>query len=73
DGTSARFVLAGRDGARLGWALAQWAVARGDALNVVAVEVDGQRWLRSAPDKGWTALEGGPPAGTVIVRVAAGT
>jgi len=66
-------VLAGRDGARLGWALAQWAVARGDALNVIAVEVDGQRWLRSAPDKGWTALEGGPPAGTVIVRVAAGT
>jgi len=72
DGTSARFVLAGRDGTRLGWALAQWAVARAEALRVVAVEVDGQRWLRSAPENGWTALEGGPPAGTVVVRVAAG-
>ncbi len=72
DGTSVRFVLAGREGTRLSWALAQWAVARADGLQIVAVEVDGQRWRRSAPDDGWTAFSGGPPAGTVVVRVAAG-
>ena len=70
DGASVRFSLAGREGARLSWALAQWAVARADGLTVVAVEVDGKQWRRDAPNSGWTALSGGPAVGTVIVRVA---
>jgi hypothetical protein len=70
DGASARFSLAGREGARLSWALAQWAVARADGLSVVAVEVGGKQWRRAASDSGWTALSGGPAVGTVIIRVA---
>ena len=70
DGASVRFSLAGREGARLSWALAQWAVARADGLSVVAVEVGGKQWRRDAPNSGWTALAGGPAVGTVIVRVA---
>lgn len=69
DGASVRFSLAGREGARLSWALAQWAVARADGLSVVAVQVDGRQWQRDTPDAGWTAMAGGPAAGTVIVRV----
>ncbi|HET9657070.1 MAG TPA: hypothetical protein VFP72_17085 [Kineosporiaceae bacterium] len=72
DGASVRFSLAGREGARLSWALAQWAVARADGLAVVAVEVDGKQWRRSQPEAGWTPLSGGPAAGTVIVRLANG-
>ncbi len=72
DGSAIRFTLAGREGARLAWSLAQWAVARAGALDIVAVEVDGQHWQRSRPDKGWTALASGPAVGTVVVRVANG-
>jgi hypothetical protein len=72
DGASVRFSLAGREGARLSWALAQWTVARADALSVVSVEVDGKQWRRDSPDAGWTAMPGGPAVGTVIVRVANG-
>jgi hypothetical protein len=34
--------------------------------------VDGKQWRRDQPDAGWTALTGGPAAGTVLVRVANG-
>jgi hypothetical protein len=72
DGASVRFALTGQDSARLSWALAEWAVARADALSVVAVEVDGKQWRRDHPDSGWAALTGGPAAGSVVVRVANG-
>ena len=43
-----------------GLGLAQWAVARADDLDVVAVEVDGQQWRRDRSTEGWTPLDGGP-------------
>lgn len=72
DGASVRFALAGREGARLSWALAQWAVARAAGLSVVSVQVDGKQWRRNDPDAGWTAVSGGPAIGTVVVSVANG-
>jgi hypothetical protein len=64
-----RFTLPGKGATTAGWALAQWAVARAGALQVVSVETGGQRWDRSRADEGWTATAGSAPAGTVVVRV----
>lgn len=72
DGAGVRFSLAGQESSRLGWALAQWAVARAEALSVVSVQVDGKQWRRDKPNAGWTAVSGGPAPGTVAVRVANG-
>jgi hypothetical protein len=72
DGAGVRFSLSGQESPRLGWALAQWAVARAEALSVVSVQVDGKQWRRDQPDASWTAVSGGPAPGTVIVRVANG-
>jgi len=73
-GTALRFVLtgtqSGTESARLGWALAQWAVARADGLQVVAVETDGRQWRRDASRDGWTTADSAPGAGIVVVRVA---
>ncbi len=69
-GTSVRFALTGDDAARLGWALAQWAVARADGLAIESVAVAGQRWSRDSD--GWVADPDAPPPGTVVVTVAAG-
>ena len=71
-GTAVRFALAGREGSRLAWSLASWAVARADGLAVTSVQVDGRQWRRDRSDEGWTALTDGPPTGTVVVHVAAG-
>ncbi|MBL8931122.1 MAG: hypothetical protein JNL54_13440 [Kineosporiaceae bacterium] len=71
-GTALRFTLTGSEPGRMSWALAQWAVARAQGLHVVAVEVDGRQWRRSQSKDGWTALDSGPEAGSVVVRVAAG-
>ena len=60
-GTSVRFVLTGDDATRLGWALAQWAVARADGLAIESVAVAGQRWSRDSD--GWVADPGAPPPG----------
>ncbi|HEY6798184.1 MAG TPA: hypothetical protein VI248_26190 [Kineosporiaceae bacterium] len=70
-GSAVRFAAGAKGDTRAAWALAQWAVARADDLDVVAVEVDGRQWRRADSTAGWTALPNGPPAGTVIVRVAA--
>jgi hypothetical protein len=72
-GTAVRFTVTGAERGRLSWSLAHWAVARAGALDVTAVEVAGRQWRRDHPDEGWTALPDGPPTGTVVVRVAAGT
>lgn len=73
DGTVLRFSLSGKESGRLAWSVAHWAVARAQALDVVAVEVGGKQWRRSSPDDGWTAMTDGPTGGTVVVRVAPGT
>ncbi len=71
DGATVQFELEGGESARRGWALAQWAVASADTLEVVAVETDGQRWDRG-PDGAWVASDAAPGAGTVNVTVANG-
>jgi hypothetical protein len=65
-----RFDLSGKGARTTGWALAQWAVARAAALQLVSVETDGRRWERSRADGSWTITGGSAPAGTVVVRVA---
>jgi hypothetical protein len=63
-----RFTLGGKTATSDAWALAQWAVARADALGVVAVETSGRRWDRTRPDRTWTPVAG-TPSGTVVVTV----
>jgi hypothetical protein len=70
-GTSVQFTPNGPEARRLGWSVAQWAVARAKDLNVISVSTDGRHWRRDAPKEGW-ADGGGTPAGTVVVRVASG-
>jgi hypothetical protein len=61
--------VSGGDPVRSGWAVAQWAVAAAEALDVVAVEVAGSRWDRGTP--GWAQAGTVPPApGTVAVTLA---
>jgi hypothetical protein len=68
--TAARFTLSGQGARTSAWALAEWAVARADGLDVVSVETDGRRWDRARTDEGWTVTAGSAPAGTVVVHVA---
>jgi hypothetical protein len=67
-----RFLLTGTNPSIDAWALAQWAVARADALDVVSVETDGRRWERDRPDRTWTSVPGAASAGVVVVRTANG-
>jgi len=70
DGKSVRFTVPLVTGDRLGWSLAQWAVARADGLDVIAVEVPGRQWHRDDSTEGWTTGSASVPPGSVIVRVA---
>jgi len=70
DGKSLRFTVPAAAGDRLAWSFAQWAVARADGLDVIAVEVPGRHWLRDDSTEGWTAGSTSLPPGSVIVRVA---
>ena len=68
-----RFSLGtGQDATASAWALAHWAVARADTLDVVRVETGGMVWDRNRPDASWTATAGAAGAGTVVVRTAGG-
>jgi hypothetical protein len=68
-----RFALGtGKDATVQGWSLAQWAVARAEALGVVRVETDGRVWDRARPDLTWTSTAGAAGPGTVVVRTAGG-
>jgi hypothetical protein len=52
------------------WAIAQWAVARGQVLDVIAVGVGGQAWSRADHPNHWTPQDAGQTApGHVIVQV----
>ena len=75
DGTTVQWKLTGKESGRLGWALAQWAVSRAQALGVVSVSTDGKRWSRDDPGGGWKVIEDQgadkkPATGTVLVQVA---
>jgi hypothetical protein len=67
--TTISFRVPASSGARRAWALAEWAVARADDLDVVEVHVAGQVWDRSRPTDGWTKRTGRRTVG-VVVRVA---
>lgn len=58
------------EGTRLGWAVAQWAVAQAGGRDVVRVSTDGREWRRDDPDAGWAGAEGAAPSGQVLVEVA---
>ena len=68
-GTAVTFTVTGAQGRRLGWALAQWAVARAQGLDVVAVRTDGMQWRRDNGEAGWTPTPSAPAAGTVTIQV----
>jgi hypothetical protein len=70
DGKSLRFTVPATAGNRHGWSLAQWAVARAEALHVVAVDIGDRRWHRDSSTDGWTKASKTLPAGTVVIRVA---
>jgi hypothetical protein len=69
-GSAVRFAMNGKGSTQAAWALAEWAVASADTLDVVAVEVDGRRWRRDDSTAGWTSLPNGQPPGAVTVHVA---
>jgi hypothetical protein len=71
-GDQVRFTLTGEEVDRRSWSLAQWAVARAEALDIVGVEIDGKQWRRDRPDLDWTDTDTGLDTGTVIVSVANG-
>ncbi|URM89757.1 hypothetical protein LUW75_06860 [Streptomyces sp. MRC013] len=59
------------DGApRHGWELAQWAVARADALGVVEVSYAGRVWSADEADEGWRAAGPGTETAGVVIRTA---
>jgi hypothetical protein len=61
-------VPAGAAGRRLGWSVAQYAVAHANALRVRSVEYDGQRWhVGRDSEKGWTRASA--PATTVRISL----
>jgi len=55
-------------GARAGWALASWAVARAVGTDVVEVATDGRRWVRG--EAAWTEDDAAPGRGAVRITVA---
>ncbi|WP_228981866.1 hypothetical protein [Streptomyces sp. DH12] len=59
-------------GARRGWELAQWAVARAEQLGVAEVAYAGRVWSARDADRGWRAAPPGEPPhrGEVLVRLA---
>jgi hypothetical protein len=70
DGRTLRFGATRSEPDRMAWAVAQWAVARADALNVISVTVGGRQWRRDYSSKGWTTIGNGPATGEVVVRTA---
>jgi hypothetical protein len=70
DGKSLRFTVSSAESNRYGWSLAQWAVARAAALDVIAIDVGDRHWLRDSSTDGWTKAQHPLPAGTVVIRVA---
>jgi hypothetical protein len=69
-GTTLRFTVPKTSGDRNAWALAHWAVARADALDVIRVDVADRRWDRSRSTDGWVKLGKALPNGDVTITVA---
>ncbi|MFJ8072938.1 hypothetical protein ACIQ7Q_03060 [Streptomyces sp. NPDC096176] len=56
------------DGARRGWELAHWAVARADELRIAEVSFGGRVWSAGKSDEGWRS-SGTAERGTENVRI----
>jgi hypothetical protein len=69
-GTAVLFGATATDPKVSAWALAHWAVARAEALDVVEVEVEGERWRRDDAVRGWTSVERPIAVGSVVIHVA---
>ncbi len=68
-GTTLRFTVPGSADARDTWALAHWAVARADSLDIVRVDVAGQRWDRDRSTEGWSDMKTPLPTDAVVITV----
>ncbi len=68
-GTTLTYTVPASANDRAGWALASWAVARADGLDIVEVDVSGRQWLRSRSGHGWTTAKSPLGNGQVRVRV----
>jgi hypothetical protein len=69
-GTRLRFSVPKTSGDRNAWALAHWAVARAQGLEVIRVDVADRRWDRRRSSDGWTKLDKPLPNGDVTITVA---
>lgn len=70
DGKGLEFTPSGEEAERTAWAVAGWAVASAEGLDVVEVSVQGSRWTRAESGRGWRTTATGLAAGAVQVRVA---
>jgi hypothetical protein len=66
-GTALRFTVSG--GNRDAWALAGWAVARAQGLDIVSVEVAGRSWDRKHSPDGWRPATTPLPTSEVVITV----
>jgi hypothetical protein len=69
-GRALQFTVPSSPGDRDAWALAHWAVARADGLNVVRVDVANRSWDRDHSTDGWTTLKTPLANGIITITVA---
>jgi hypothetical protein len=68
--TALRLTVPSSPGGRDSWALAHWAVARAEGLNVVKVQVADRVWTRAHSTDAWTTSKAAAlPNGTITVQV----
>jgi hypothetical protein len=66
--------LSGTDATRRGWAYANWAVAKAEALGITQVGYDGKTWSSSNNSNSWqTATATDAPTGRVILTMTQGS
>jgi len=69
-GTTLRFTVPRTTGDRDAWALAHWAVARANGLEVTRVDVADRRWDRAKSTDGWTTRSETLTNGDVVITLA---
>lgn len=69
-GTAVRFTVPASQNDRDTWALAHWAVARADGLDVIRVDIGNRRWDRAHSTDGWSSLKTPLSTGNIVITVA---